>query len=285
VGAALFWAISVVLFKRSSEQLDALSLNVFKTSLGFVLLLSTGAFLGFDGVSRDPAVWLALAASGAVGIGIADTLMFEGLSLIGASRQALVDALYSPSVVLFSWWLLDESLSPRGWVGGALILSAVGLSSFFPGADLPLARERLARGTAFSASAVVLMALAMILVKPLIERHGLLWCTTVRITGGLIAMGGRALAHRSTRRRVFSIFRPQPSQRMLIPAAICGGYLSFVMWVGAFKFAPAGSAALLNQTSSVFTVLLAVFVLGEPMTGKLALSLLLACAGSLMVLL
>jgi drug/metabolite transporter (DMT)-like permease len=71
----------------------------------------------------------------------------------------------------------------------------------------------------------------------------------------------------------------------VIPAAISGSYFSLLMWIGAFKYAPAGIAALLNQTSTVFIVLLAVLVLGEPMTMRLALALLLACAGSLVVLL
>jgi drug/metabolite transporter (DMT)-like permease len=286
VGAALCWAISVVLFKRSSEQLDALSLNVFKTTLGLLLLLLTGLCGGgFPDTSSELSVWLALAGSGALGIGLADTLMFKGLLLIGASRQALVDALYSPSVVLFSWWLLGERLSLRACLGGLLILSAVVLASLAPEPDLPISRARFLRGAAYSGVAVVMMALAIVWVKPIVEDHGLLWCTSVRVSGGLVAMGGRALLGRATRGRLAQAFRPQPSWRYTLPASVIGGYLSLVMWIGAFKYAPAGTAALLNQTSTLFTVLLAAVFLREPMTARLALAVLLACAGSLSVLL
>jgi drug/metabolite transporter (DMT)-like permease len=285
LGAALSWAISVVLFKRSSELLDALSLNVFKTLLGLVLLLLTGLCLGFPDASSEPTVWLALAGSGALGIGLADTLMFKGLSLIGASRQAIVDALYSPSVVLLSWWLLEETMSGRSWAGGALILAAVALASFMPGADLPISRARLVRGTLYSGCAVVMMGLAIVLVKPIVERHGLLWCTTMRVCGGLLAMGARALFEPAARLRMLAMFKPQASHRYLIPAAVNGSYVSLLMWIGAFKYAPAGIAALLNQTSTVFIVLLAVVVLKEPMTARLALALVLASAGSVIVLL
>jgi drug/metabolite transporter (DMT)-like permease len=285
LGAALCWAVAVVLFKRSSERLDALSLNVFKTSIGLGLLGLSGAALGFPGASPHLRDWLALLGSGALGIGLADTLLFAGLARIGAARQAIVDALYSPSVVLLSWGLLGERLGLRACVGGGLILAALVLASSSSSGDLPISRRRFTTGVLYSALAVVLMAAAIVAVKPVIERSGLLWCTTVRVTGGLAAMGARALATRDTRRRLRAVFRPNPTWRDTLPATLMGSYFSLLMWIGAFKFAPAGVAALLNQTSTLFIVLLSVLLLGEPMTARLALAVTLACAGSLTVLL
>jgi len=45
-----------------------------------------------------------------------------------------------------------------------------------------------------------------------------------------------------------------------------GSYLSLLCWLAGFKYAQAGIAALLNQTSTVLIVLLAAIVLKQPLT-------------------
>ena len=57
------------------------------------------------------------------------------------------------------------------------------------------------------------------------------------------------------------------------------------LWVGAFKFTAVNSAAVLNQTNTVFVVVLASVFLKETFTRRRLLATILAVAGSLLVLL
>jgi drug/metabolite transporter (DMT)-like permease len=66
-----------------------------------------------------------------VGIALSDTFFFQCLNLLGASLTAVVDCLYSPFVILFSFLFLGERLSFRQILGG-LIPSA---SCWFPFAE------------------------------------------------------------------------------------------------------------------------------------------------------
>src|SRR5262245_23772440 len=115
---ALFWALGVILFKKSVGFVDPFSLNVFKNCVAFVLLALTTISLGqLHSVSVPPRDLLLILTSGAVGIGVSDTLYFMALSRLGASRTALVDCLYSPFVILFSFVMLKERLAPRSFLG------------------------------------------------------------------------------------------------------------------------------------------------------------------------
>jgi drug/metabolite transporter (DMT)-like permease len=54
----------------------------------------------------------------------------------------------------------------------------------------------------------------------------------------------------------------------LVIAAVVGQLLAMVMWLAGYKYTSASIAAILNESSSVFIVLLAWLVLREPMTRR-----------------
>jgi drug/metabolite transporter (DMT)-like permease len=57
------------------------------------------------------------------------------------------------------------------------------------------------------------------------------------------------------------------------------------LWVAAFKYTSVNSAAILNQTSTIFIVILAAIFLKERFTRRLFIATILAIAGSILVLL
>ena len=65
--------------------------------------------------------------------------------------------------------------------------------------------------------------------------------------------------------------------------AILGPFLATLFWMGGFKYLPAGRAAIYNQLSTVFIILLAFFVLRERMTWRKWAGVGLAVLGSLLV--
>jgi drug/metabolite transporter (DMT)-like permease len=284
LACALCWAIAVVLFKKSGDVMGPLALNLFKNALALVLLGATGLALGFERGTMSTADLVQLLVSGALGIGVADSLLFYGLNQIGASRQAIVDTLYSPSVVVLSFFLLHEVLSPRDALGGLLILIAVALATIPFGGSLPVARKQMARGIASGAASMVLMALAIVMVKPILEKNDVITCTTVRLLGGTLGLAVYAACTRDGRRELATTFVPHRAWRYAVPGAIMGTYVSMLLWIGAFKYAPAGVAALLNQTSTLFIVILAAVFLRERITPRVMAAVALATAGTLLVL-
>jgi len=123
---AVVWAFAVILFKKSWEHTHPIILNYFKNFLAIVLLIPT-LFLFKEQIFRDvPANdYLLLLLSGGLGLGIADTLFFKSLNLLGASMSAIVDCLYSPFIISLSIVFLNERLSLIQFIGVFMIVSAI----------------------------------------------------------------------------------------------------------------------------------------------------------------
>lgn len=280
---ALLWAMGVVLYKKSVGFVPPFALSVFKTLVGFALLVLTTIALGqARAVSVPSSHLLTILVSGAIGIGISDTLYFMTLRRLGASRTALVDCLYSPSVIFFSVLMLGEKLPAMSVAGGLLIMSSVLVSSN-KGFEKPIPRGQLWTGCALGAGAMSTVAFAIVLVKPLLGAYPLAWVSTVRMAGGLAALVLLMPLH-PDRSFAWRVFRPQPGMKWMLAGTFFGSYLSLMSWLAGFKYSKAGTAALLNQTSTVVIVLLAALVLKEPLTKLKLVSVGLAFAGAVMVL-
>ena len=122
-------------------------------------------------------------------------------------------------------------------------------------------------GGVLGAISVLLMAFAIVLVKPALERSSLIEVTGVRLFFGTVTLLPYVLLRRD-RWRVLSVLGPQPSWRRLVPAAFLGTYVSMILWVGGTKYTDASIASVLNQMSVVFTLILGRVFLGEPLSGR-----------------
>ncbi len=89
-----------------------------------------------------PRDYILLFLSGAIGIGIADSMTFKALNILSGSVYAIVDCLYSPIVIGLSILVLGESLGVIQVIGVLFIVAAV-FTSTREKSDEPLARKRL----------------------------------------------------------------------------------------------------------------------------------------------
>ncbi len=93
----------------------------------------------------------------------------------------------------------------------------------------------------------------------------MLWSAGTRLLGGVLGLTLLAPAS-AAGRRVLVTFVPQRGWRVAIPAAAIGTYLTLMLWLAGFKYGATTSAAVLNQTTTLFTVVLAAIFLGERFT-------------------
>jgi drug/metabolite transporter (DMT)-like permease len=276
---AVLYSSAVILYKRSVVVVSPFSLNLFKNTLALILLTTTALLLGqTDMQSIAPRHLYLMLASGALGIGISDTLFLMTLKRLGASRTAVVDCLYSPFVILFSYLTVGEGPQPRVFLGGILILGSVVLSAKRE-FGLPMERRNFWIGCALGATAMATVAYAVVMLKPILSIYPLTMMSGIRMSGGLAFLILSLPFHRDLK-SVYADLRPQRAWVWMVAGTCLGSYLSIVSWLAGFKYSQAGIAALLNQTSTVLVVVLAAIFLKEPMTRLKAVAVAMAFVGT-----
>ena len=264
--SALCWAIGLMFYRQLGATLPPLQLNFLKNLLVLGMLVPAIPLLhGLD--LPHFTAWQALAAvaSGVLGIGIADTLYFRALNELGAGRMGVLGNFYSPFVIVLSFFFLDESLTVFQLIGFALVSLGVWIAAW-PRAGSEARPAHAVRGFMVAMLAIVLMAVSIILVKRVLEQQPLLWVTGLRMVGAIIGMAAIAW------------FRGEAAQlapptvgmpwRKLAFAAFIGQFLAMVLWLAGYKYTLASVAAILNETASIFILLLAAVWLKEKLTRR-----------------
>jgi drug/metabolite transporter (DMT)-like permease len=281
--AAVAWAFAVILFRRSGEHVHPLGLGLFKNVLAAACFLATIPLAGETLFRSAPAGdYALLLASGALGIGLGDTLFFLALNTLGAGRVAIVDCLYSPFIIGLSMLWLGERLTLAQAAGAVMVLSAV-LAITTEGWAAPAERTAVARGVLWGALALACMAVGIVGIKPLLERSPLLWVTEIRLFGG-IALLAVVLALHPGRRAIIGSIRSPQRWRYTVSGSFVGTYVAMLFWLGGMKLAKASIAAALNQTSNVFIFAFAALFLRERITRVRAAGLVLGVSGVLVIL-
>ena len=282
---AVVWAGAVILFKLAGDKIRPLALNLYKTALTVTILFPLLLLLR---IPLIPAAvpgkhWLAVAASGILGIAVSDTLFFACLNRIGAGMTAIVDALYAPFVMTATWLFLLQK--PRlEQTGGAMLVIAAVLVVAYRKSGSPLPTKRVMSGIFFGASAMAIMAVSIVLMQPVLSQASVFWVTELRMLAALAVLLVM-FAWQKNRRQLLAPLWQKGSRHYAFWGAILGNLVSMTLWVGAFKFTAVNSAAVLNQTNTVFVVVLASIFLKEAFTRRRLLATILAVAGSLLVLL
>ena len=283
VASALFWSVAVILMRVSGLKVPPLPLTFFKIWVAVLLLIGTLLWEGspwvLDLSGQD---YLRLVVSAVLGITLADTMIASALNRLGASLQALADCVYSPVIALVGLVMFGEHLSAWEMVGGALVVSGV-----FVGATRTVEIKKpndLWAGILLAAGAHIIMAIGILMVRDLFREHSLVWVSTFRfVVAGVVMFLWVALGGRKKLGHLFLGFRTRETWKFMIPMSILGPFLATLFWVAGFKHLNAGRAAIFNQLSTVFIVILAYLILKEKFTARKIAGVLLAIVGSLVV--
>jgi drug/metabolite transporter (DMT)-like permease len=278
----VIWGCAVIFLKKSGETVSPFDLNIFRVVVSTPLLVLTVLLAGEQLVPDAPfSDYLVLFASGIIGIAISDTLFHQGLNKVGAGIAAIVDSLYSPFVVVAAFLMLGERLSLRQFGGMALVMAAVLIAARHE-PPKGVTRRQLAVGVVCGILAMATVAFGIVLAKPVLNRSSVLWATTMRQVGALAVMFPAAMVS-PRRMATLSVFKPTANWRFSLPATLLGSYLALMCWVAGMKYTLAGAAAILNQTSTIYVLLLATVFLKEPFTLKKVIASVVAICGILLI--
>jgi drug/metabolite transporter (DMT)-like permease len=264
LGCAVSWAFVLILFRHTGKSVHPFALNLFKNIIAFGLFIPTILLWHGPHLPRIEAADAGrLLLSGFLGLGVADTLVFTSLNVLGAGVMAIVECLYSPFVILFSLMWLGETLSRIQAIGCALVVIAVFIASVTINVQ-GVPKRDIRRGIVVGMTAIIMIAAGVVIAKPALSGTPLLWAIETRYLGGLV--GVLALRPFLKGKVGEAVPKLAPNEWLTLFASSTVAYLQMMMWLGGMKFAQASIAAVLNQTATIFTIVLAALILHEPLT-------------------
>jgi drug/metabolite transporter (DMT)-like permease len=275
--SALCWALGTVIFGKLGQLFPPLFLNFLKGAIAILMLLFTILISDKLLISISPVSLGLLLLSGAIGVGIGDTVYFSALNRLGARRTLLLGMLAPPIAAILALIFLQEQLKMSAWSGIMLTILGVGwvITERVSGKN-----ERLEwRGVMFGILAALAQAIGVILSRAALVNTEItpLWSTLLRVAVGEVLLFFWLIPQAPN---VGLLLKPLQSKKVLW-TVIFGtffDYLLIYLQQMSLKFTAAGIAQALMATSPLFVLPFAVWM-GDQVTIRAVLGVIVAMAG------
>ena len=277
---AVCWSSAVILFDISTKNFTAIQLNVLKNFIGVFGFILTIILFSIPSPNFSQQDIFTLALSGFLGILIADGLFLESLRRLGSGISAVVSTIYTPTVFIIAFILFNETINLHSYIGGVLVLGGITISVFQP--PKTIKKRDLYIGILFGIMANILTAYSVLIIKPIMKNNSVVYVALYRFSIGFI-FGILINILKSGIKQVIKKFKQGLTNKYVILGAFLGTYLSVIFWLAGYKYTLAGRAAIYNQLSTVFIIILARVFLKEPMTSKKIIGVSLAIFGAMIV--
>lgn len=277
---AVCWSSAVILFDISTKNFTAIQLNVLKNFIGVFGFILTIVLFSIPSPNFSQQDIFTLALSGFLGILIADGLFLESLRRLGSGISAVVSTIYTPTVFIIAFILFNETINLHSYIGGVLVLGGITISVFQP--PKTIKKRNLYIGILFGIMANILTAYSVLIIKPIMKNNSVIYVALYRFSIGFI-FGILINILKSGIKQVIQKFKQGLTNQYVVFGAILGTYLSVIFWLAGYKYTLAGRAAIYNQLSTVFIIILARVFLKEPMTSKKIIGVSLAIFGAMIV--
>ena len=277
---AICWSSAVILFDISTKNFTAIQLNVLKNFIGVFGFIVTIIILSIPSPNFSQQDIFTLALSGVLGILIADGFFLESLRRLGSGISAVISTIYTPTVFIIAFILFRETINLQSYIGGALVLGGITISVFQP--PKTVKKRDLYVGILFGIMANILTAYSVLIVKPIMKNNSVVYVALYRFSVGFF-FGILVNLFKSGIKPVIHKFKQGLTNRYVVLGAILGTYLSVIFWLAGYKYTLAGRAAIYNQLSTVFIIILARIFLKEPMTSNKVIGVSLAIFGAIIV--
>ena len=277
---AICWSCGVICFDIAGRVLNSLQISLLKNIvgvLGFIgfLLLQGDSFPLFD--QHD---YFILVVSGFIGVALGDLLFLASLRRIGSSLSAIISTSYSVSIFILAYIMYQEVISVFAYFGGVMVISGVIVGT----RESPENRtpRDIYIGAFYGFLAHFFTAYSVLLLRPVMESHPVVPIALVRFSTGII-FSAAAIVYLNGYSELRETMAKGFGHVYLLAGSFLGTFLSVIFWLSGYKYTLAGRAAIYNQLSTIFIIILAAIFLKEVMTTKKWAAVSLALGGAFIV--
>ncbi|MDD5468789.1 MAG: DMT family transporter [Anaerolineales bacterium] len=270
------WSTSWVLIKIGLKELPALTFAGLRYALAFACL-APFAFRSGRGASLrslSPAGWGGLLALGVVYYAITQGAQYLALQYLPAATVSLLLSFTVVLVAFLGIFLLGEKPSAAQWLGGGLYL--VGVLVYFYPAELPASQVI---GLVIAGVGVLANALSSILGRSINRSQTLdpLSVTAVSMGAGATLLLASGLAVQGAPRLSLG------NWAIVLWLAVVNSALAFTLWNRTLRTLTAMESSVINNTMLFQIAVLAWVFLGEALSWRQVLGMLVAAAGAVLV--
>lgn len=284
LGSAFLWAVSNILMGSQSGRLAASVISALRCifAAGFLVVLALILVGTGQGGTLSWGAAAGLAGSGALGIGVGDTLYIRSLRHIGVSRAFPISmAVYPLMTFALAVPLLGEDVTARVLAGTVLIIAGVvlvvsgGLAKEASGAGEQAGRERWL-GNGLVCAAALLWAAASVWLREAAEGVEPAVAQAVRlpaaalVTALVVWRSGLSLSLAGYGRRTWAA---------LLLTGVAGTGVGSMLFVIGVQDAGAARTAVLSSTAPLFALPMAALALGERVSARIIAGTALSIAG------
>lgn len=302
LAASLLWACSAVAWSLSGRRVGSVAVVAIRTVLAVAILLPVYWILsGHPLPTRlaDQPFWL-LAASGALGVGLADICIFRGLLLIGPRLGMLITCLMTPIMTAgVAYAAVGEKLNMWALAGIAMTVAGVAwvVSDPHGKKGWPVHDRHFKHGVLLCLAAACIGACSNVLSRmafaPELRK---MYFSQVQnsadtysaaflrvLAGGVVIWLLLPLLGRV--RATFTGFANKKAMLTILAGTVVGPVVGIWMSMVAFSGTKSGIAAALINTSPIFLIPIAFLAYGEKPTLRSLTGTAVAMAGVFLLLL
>ena len=254
LGAAFIWAIASMLAHRPAQQLGAFAFTFIQVVLCFLVLALIVSVLG-GWSSVQWSFWQSFLISSFAGLFIGNLALIECIKCGGPRRTQLLFALSAPFTAVLGFLVLNETLTNRHLIGGAICLTGVLVAIIFAKNRgrtnrFETVHGSLARVAFFGLIAAVCHAIGLIALKPAMQAGtDPLAASAIRLGLGIPMLAAIAIFSQKHRHSLRDI-----SGKLMLQTFI-PGFLGYViassLLLMAIRTHDTGIVVLLSATSPI----------------------------------
>ena len=277
---AICWSCGVICFDIAGRVLNSLQISLLKNIVGVL------GFIGFLLLQGDPFPLFAqhdyfvLVVSGLIGVALGDLLFLASLRRIGSSLSAIISTSYSVSIFILAYIMYQEVISVFAYFGGVMVISGVIVGTRESSENRT--QRDIYIGAFYGFLAHFFTAYSVLLLRPVMESHPVVPIALVRFSTGII-FSAAAIVYLNGYSELRETMAKGFGHVYLLAGSFLGTFLSVIFWLSGYKYTLAGRAAIYNQLSTIFIIILAAIFLKEVMTTKKWAAVSLALGGAFIV--
>lgn len=285
LAAALSWAATTVLARYISRAIPTLWYNALRIGIAALALLAVSPWtLARADLANVSALALGLLfVSVLTGFAVGDTAFFEAMRQIGVARAAPIAGSHPLVTAVLAVVFLGEPVTLALLLGIVVIGAGVWLITtdrVIPPAGGGSGSRAMVVGVVLALVAAVGWAASTVLVRPALEEIDPLVASTIRLPFATVVLTLAALRLRRIDSRRLDL-KPDTTAWLIVAGLLTVASATLFLW--SVELAGAARTAALSSVSPIFSATIAVLLLGEQMTPRLALGMGISLAGVLAI--